>query len=353
MIFGGYGTEEELDQIDVENRFVLVYTKTQTGNYEIKLRLEKRKAKGLIYFFEDEKSVTSTRNLLNNIYNRKTYSIFKQPDTKTIDSPPDVIPFIYFIMLPDDVVKDVMGLSKRKLISLADSKQIEEVPVIDISVHFERVQKKVETANVLGVIKGESEQSIVISAHYDHLGVEGDHYYPGADDNASGIAAMLELAEEFVQYKNLKYTMVFLATSAEEVGLLGSAYHVDHPDFNPKKVVCNINMDMISRIDKVTDYTFLYCSSNNKSLVEDSLVRAADNLFPDCSCDYSMNSTNHFRRTDGYNFSRKGIPTIMFFSGFHSDYHKPTDTIDKIDFNMLENRVLFISEIIKQLQKSL
>ena len=351
IVFGGYGSENELNQIEVENRIVLILTESSSGDYAIKKRLEERKAIGLIYFSNDERPFESTKNLFKNVHYRKSYAISDSRENMT--SQQEEIPFLYFMMIPGAETINVIGLSKSKLINLADRKRIKKAPVAKISVHFEQAQKKIETANVLGVIKGESEQSIILSAHYDHMGVEENRYYPGADDNASGIAALLELAEEFKQYGDLKYTMIFLATSSEEGGLLGSSYHVNHPDFEPDKVVCNINMDMISRCDgKQTDCRYLYCIGNNLSETLDSLVREADNLFPLCSCDYSENISDIFVRTDTYNFSKKGIPAILFFAGFHDDYHKPTDTIEKIDFDILENRVLLISDIIKLIQRT-
>ena len=354
IVFGGYGTEEELNMVNVENRIVLILSERSMGDYEIKKRIEERKAIGLIFFYKDDKPVEANKKLLEDFSYRKRFSISNQQGIMTSDFQSTDIPFLYFIMLPGAEVKNVMGLTKNKLISLANRKKIKNVPVAEISVHFEQAKKTIETANVLGVIRGESEQSIILSAHYDHVGMETNRYYPGADDNASGVAALLELAEEFKQYENLKYTMIFLATSAEEGGLLGSSYHVNHPDFKPEKVVCNINMDMIARCDsKQTDCNYLYCIGNNLSEALDSIVMEADNHFPNCICDYSENSSNIFVRTDGYNFSIKGIPSLLFFTGFHDDYHKPTDTIEKINFNIFENRVLFISEIIKLIQTTL
>ena len=351
IVFGGYGTEEELNQVDVENRIVLILTESTNGDYAIKKRLEDRKAIGLIFFLKDDKPFESSKNQHKNINYRKSFSIISRQENLTFDFQPTEAPFLYFIMIPKAEVKNVTGLSKRVLINLANRKRIKRAPVVRISIHFEQANKMIETANVIGIIRGESEQSIILSAHYDHMGVDENRYYPGADDNASGIAALLELAEEFKQYKNLKYSMVFLAVSAEEGGLLGSSYHVNQPDFVPEKVVCNINMDMISRCDnKQTDCNYLYCIGNNLSETLDSLIREADKLFPDCMCDYSENHSGILARTDAYNFSKKRIPSVLFFAGFHDDYHEPTDTIEKIDFDILENRIRLISQIIKLIQ---
>ncbi len=176
------------------------------------------------------------------------------------------------------------------------------------------------------------------------MGKSGKEYFPGADDNASGTAALLEIAEEFSGRKDLEYNIVFLATSGEEAGLLGSLYHVSQPDFDPKSIVCNLNLDMISRNDDKHDNTkYLYCIGTDQSKEIDSIIKKADSLFAECSFDYSLNNSKDplglFTRSDNYSFYKRGITAIQFFSGLHPDYHKTTDTVDKIDFINLENRV--------------
>ena len=353
VVFGGYGTEKELDKIDVENRFVLILSLNQGESYILARRLEARNANGLILFHKDDMPFATTKSFFKELHFRKKFAIANHHEPADADSLPTAEPFFNAIIIPCAEVKNVMGLTMNKLISLANKKKIHAVPPAKISFHFDKVGRTIETANVIGVIAGQSDQSIILSAHYDHVGEDGNLFYPGADDNASGIAALLELAEEFMQYDSLNYTMVFLATSAEEGGLLGSSFHVNHPAFDPDKVLCNINMDMISRCDnKQADCNYLYCIGNNLSETLDSLVREANDLFPACTCLYSENNSDIFTRNDAYNFSKKGIPAILFFSGFHNDYHKPTDTIDKIDFNLLENRILLINEVVKLIQRT-
>jgi len=241
------------------------------------------------------------------------------------------------------------------LTKLADENRIKDAPTTKVKVKFERIQNEIETANVVGVIKGASNKSIVVSAHYDHLGKSGKEYFPGADDNASGTAALLEIAEEFSKSNDLEYNIVFLATSGEEEGLLGSSYHVNHPDFQPANILCNLNLDMISRSDdKHNNKKYLYCIGTDQSPEIHNVIKKADNLFDNCSFDYSLNNSKDpaglFTRSDNYNFYKKGIPAIQFFSGLHLDYHKPTDTSEKIDYENLENRVRQISLVIELLQ---
>ena len=215
-----------------------------------------------------------------------------------------------------------------------------------------RAGNMIETANVIGFIKGESNQSIIISAHYDHVGTIDSTYFPGADDNASGVAALLELAEEFVQSKHLKYSMIFLATAAEELGLLGASYHVKQSYFKPEKVFCHINIDMISRCDDIhKNCAYLYYIGSDLPETIDSLIRETDTQFAACKFDHSLNKSDIFARSDAQIFKAQGVPSVLFFSGLHADYHQPTDTMDKIDFDIYENRVRLIGEVVKRLQK--
>jgi len=361
VVFGGYGTEDELNQIKVENRYVLIFIKNTREEIDITNRLIERHANGLIIIRKDDENFESQKRRLKNFFTAKRYSIVERPDTMYSDSGladpriADIVAVnsqINTIRIPNSEIKNIIGLSKKELVNLADKRKINDVSTTVISINFEKVEKVVETANVIGVIKGESDKSIIISAHYDHLDRVSDIYYPGADDNASGVAALLELAEEFSQYKTLKYSMIFLAATAEEGGLLGSRYHIEQSGFDPGKVVLNVNIDMISRCDnKNNDCRYLYYIGSNQSEMLDSLAGEAIKLFPQYTLNYSEYNSDILDRSDTYNFKKEGINSIMFFSGFHDDYHKPTDTMDKIDFNILESRIKLISEFIKMAQK--
>jgi len=361
VVFGGYGTEDELSQINVEDRFVMVFIKNTREEIDITNRLKERNANGLIIIHKDDKNFESQKRRLKDFFTTKRYSIVDRSDTMSLESGMadqfinDLIAVnsqINTIRIPDSEIKNIIGLSKKELVKHADKGKINDVSQSIISINFEKVEKVVETANIIGVIKGESDKSIIISAHYDHLDRVPEIYYPGADDNASGVAALLELAEEFSQYETLKYTIIFIAATAEESGLLGSQYHVEQPGFDPGKVVLNVNIDMISRCDNINnDCRYLYYIGSNQSKILDSLAEEAIKLFPQYIFNYTEYNSDILDRSDTYNFKKAGINSIMFFAGFHDDYHKPTDTMDKIDFNILENRIKLISEFIKKAQK--
>ena len=353
VVYGGFGSEKELKQIEVEGRVVLVIDPKE--EYACMRILQDRKAAGMILCIYDMKRFDYNKITKKEMLIYKRCAIAERDDIQESDSldvESDEDNYSFFSVFAHGTeVKNIMGMSKQKLILLANEKKIDEAPIARVTIKTTINENTYETANVIGLIKGESDTSIIISAHYDHLGQVGKIYYPGADDNASGIAAMLELAEEFAQYEHLPYSMVFLATTAEEGGLIGSLYHTAQSGFDPEKVLCDINIDMISRCDeKLTDCKYLYCIGNDKSKMLDSIVRQADALFPSCSFDYSENKSDHLSRSDSYYFDKKGIPTLLFFTGLHKDYHKPTDTMEKINFDILENRVRLIAVVVQLLQ---
>lgn len=219
--------------------------------------------------------------------------------------------------------------------------------------------KKVNTTqNVIAVIEGTEypDEHIIISAHSDHLGVKKDNIYYGADDNASGTAAVLEIAEAFkiavLNGNPPKRSLVFAHFTAEENGLLGSKFYTKKPAYPLKNTVANLNIDMIGRIDEMhnnnSDYIYLI-GSDRISLELDAIAQKANSTFPKLELDYAYNDPDdpnrYYYRSDHYNFAKKGIPSIFFFNGSHKDYHKSTDTADKINFELLKKRTDLVFSI--------
>lgn len=211
--------------------------------------------------------------------------------------------------------------------------------------------------NVLAYIEGTiyPDEVIIISAHLDHLGnLDGTTYY-GADDNASGTAAIMEIAKAFKIAKQdgfgPKRSLLFLHLTAEETGLYGSSYYVKHPLFALEKTVVNLNIDMIGRIDKIyekkANQNYIYLIGTNRlSTALHYISEAANEQFTQLILDYKYNDANdpnqYYYRSDHYNFALQNIPVIFYFSGDHDDYHKPTDTPDKIIYPLLKNRTQLI-----------
>jgi len=217
--------------------------------------------------------------------------------------------------------------------------------------------KTVDSENVIAIIKGSEkpEEYVIISAHLDHVGVENGEIYNGADDDGSGTVALLEIAEAFKKAvkrgKGPKRSIVFLHVTAEEKGLLGSKYYTDTDPIYPlENTVVNLNVDMIGRIDptreaKNRDYIYLIGSDHDSKDLHD-LSEKTNKETLNMTLDYRFNDKNDpnrfYYRSDHYNFAKNGIPIIFYFTGTHEDYHKPTDTVEKIEFDLLEMRTKLI-----------
>jgi hypothetical protein len=213
------------------------------------------------------------------------------------------------------------------------------------------------TENVASLLEGSDpllkDETVVFTAHYDHVGKTrfGVIYY-GADDDASGTAAVMEVAEAFVTNPvKPKRSMLFMAVSGEEKGLLGSTHYVNHPLLPLDKTVANLNSDMLGRMDTKyepkNDANYVYVIGSDKISPDlDSLLRAANDQTVKLHLDYTYNDENDpnqfYRRSDHYNFAKNGIPVVFFFTGTHADYHQPTDTPEKI----LYDRMVSISRLI-------
>ena len=210
----------------------------------------------------------------------------------------------------------------------------------------------VKTENVVAIIEGSEypDEYIILSSHLDHIGIENGIINNGADDDGSGTVAMLEIAEAFqkavVEGLGPKRSVVFLHVTGEEKGLLGSEYYSKNPLYPLAKTMTNLNIDMIGRldpkrIDKDPNYIYLIGSDRiSRELHE--ISEAINEKFTQIKLDYTFNDENDpnrfYERSDHYNFAKNNIPVIFYFNGTHEDYHKPSDTPDKINYEMLEKR---------------
>ena len=199
--------------------------------------------------------------------------------------------------------------------------------------------KKARASNVIAVLEGSTKksQAIVISAHHDHVGtrLDGDRFN-GADDNASGTSGLLALAQAFAKAgKRPARSIVFLSVSGEELGLWGSAWYADHPTWPKDRIIANINIDMIGRAGREDKNILMQITPSHQHRKYSSLVRDAVTLGKKFDIAFSSGDT-YYRRSDHYNFAKKGIPVVFFCDGEHPDYHKVTDHADKLDYESME-----------------
>lgn len=210
--------------------------------------------------------------------------------------------------------------------------------------------------NVLAYIKGteKPEEVVIISAHYDHLGfTKQGEINKGADDNGSGTSAIMEIAEAFKLAKDdghgPKRSILFLHVTGEEIGKYGSEYYTEHPIFPLDSTISDLNIDMIGRIDKehVNNKNYLYLIGSERLSKElHYLSEKVNDTYFNINLDYRYDSederNHYYDRSDHYNFAKHGIPIIFYFNGEHQDYHQPTDTADKIDYELLAKRTKLI-----------
>ena len=213
-----------------------------------------------------------------------------------------------------------------------------------------------DTENVLAFIEGSTmpEEVLVVSSHYDHVGIDDEgNIYNGADDDGSGTVAILEIAEAFVKAQKDGYTpkrsILFLNVTGEEKGLVGSRYYSENPVFPLENTVTNLNIDMIGRIgegmEDSGDYVYLI-GSDKLSTELHNLSEEVNDEYLDLNLDYTYNDENDpnrfYYRSDHYNFAKHDIPIIFYFNGVHEDYHQPTDTPDKIEYDLLAKRAKLV-----------
>jgi Zn-dependent M28 family amino/carboxypeptidase len=247
-----------------------------------------------------------------------------------------------------------------------------EIPMqaVVLSITTDIVQQKTPGANVIGIIEGSDPQlkneAIVIGAHYDHLGRGGEgslatregEIHHGADDNASGVAGLLELARLFsAQGMRPRRTLIFIAFSGEEEGLLGSNFYVNHPLVPLARTVAMINMDMIGRMKEnqliiggvgtAAEWREWIEAANTKTVKE----RGENPRLSAVAADKFALTLNEdgYGPSDHSSFYAKQVPVLFFFTGTHADYHKPSDTADKIDYESAARIVALVETLVRSM----
>lgn len=222
-----------------------------------------------------------------------------------------------------------------------------------VEMNYESVTVNQSSENVVAMIKGSEkpDEYIVISAHLDHVGMNAKgEIFNGADDDGSGTVGLLEIAEAFKAAADKghrpKRSVMFLHVTGEEKGLLGSRYYTDYEPLAPlANTVANLNIDMIGRIDpkREGDRNYIYLIGSDK-LSSDlhNVSEEVNKTFTNIELDYTYNDENdpnrYYYRSDHYNFAKNNVPVIFYFNGTHDDYHRASDTPDKINYDLLENR---------------
>lgn len=241
-----------------------------------------------------------------------------------------------------------------------ESFTLNEDKEVKISIGFDSTN--ILTQNVIGIIEGSDprlkKEYVALGAHYDHVGtsipIDGDSIYNGADDDGSGTVALLSLAHAFSKGPRPRRSILFIWHCGEEKGLWGSAHFVNHPKVDLDKIVVQLNIDMIGRSKQYGDSNpankeltgpneIYVIGSKVLSTRLGEISEEVNSSFLELKFNYKYDNpkdpNKFFARSDHFNYAKKGIPIIFYFSGEHKDYHRPSDSSDKIDYVKMERVV--------------
>lgn len=351
LVFVGNGSEEALNRVEIKDKAILLVTDEGFPTNE---SLELLRGKGAKMIFISHSKTKDDFDIVSSQI--KSFSGPRELTLKKPDSN-NTVPGA-FIVSPV-MTEKFFGLSRIRLLDIMKGgykkNAFKKIKPVQITYRTTSNLKPVITENVLGFLEGsdKKDELLVITAHYDHVGIKkdgvGDVIHNGADDDGSGTAAVMQLAKIFAQAKaegkGPRRSILFMLVTAEEKGLLGSDYYTRNPVFPLENTVVNLNIDMIGRRDlkHSNSAPYLYVIGADKLSSELNRVSEATNkLYTNVIFDYTYNDVNHperlYYRSDHWNFAKKNIPIIFYFDGIHEDYHKPSDEIEKIEFDLLVKR---------------
>lgn len=344
LIFAGKGSDEEIATLDVKDKAVAIFLDANASlrrNPAVtKLR---EKGAAVILAITDAQVEFSDLTSMIRSFTGGQISLTNKPSA-TLGS----------LLAGPAVCEKLFKTSADKLKKAITDKKVAKVKPATLSLSVAQNYKPLKSTNVLGYLEGsdKKDEILVISSHYDHIGMlpagEGDRINNGADDDGSGTVGVLQLAKAFTQAKKdgkgPRRSILFLAVTGEEKGLLGSDYYTQHPVFPLDKTVVDLNIDMIGRRDpQHKEGAYVYVIGSDRLSAElHTLSESINNTYTKLAFDYTYNAESHpdriYYRSDHWNFAKNNIPIIFYFDGIHEDYHKPSDEVDKIEFDLLKQR---------------
>lgn len=356
VVFVGKGTEADYAWLTVKDKVVVLLSDALSFNLFSALRtpvaLAREKGASMVM-------VLSTSN--SNEFGQFATQLqgFLSEGNLTLNKPNSGSANKGVFFLNQSVAEKIFNTTFSKLTKAAaespKTKSLTKIKPGKIEYQVSMNINSVKSENVLGYLEGTDKKGevIVITAHYDHIGLRdsgsGDRINNGADDDASGTMAVLEMAEAFVQAKKEgngpRRGLLFMTVTGEEQGLFGSQYYVENPVYPLAQTVANLNIDMIGRRDGEhagkPDYVYVIGSDKLSSELHEINERN-NNSYTKLAFDYTYNDENHptnlYKRSDHWNFAKNGIPIIFYFDGIHEDYHRVTDEVGKIEFDLLATR---------------
>ncbi len=352
VVFGGEGKETDLEGLDLQGKGVVIFTKIETTTLREKLQRERGVRAFFVVNTNDDKSFGALAS---------QYKFFTSGGLLHLKEKQEKKKDVGVFFISPNMAAEILHTKAKKLKKAikkkngGKSKALKKIKPKSIAYKLKWNVEKLDSENVLGYLEGtdKKEEVVVLTAHFDHLGKMGDQIYNGADDDGSGTVAIMEIAQAFADAKKAgngsRRSMLFMTVTGEEKGLLGSEYYTSNPIFPLENTVVDLNIDMIGRVDPKhkdnPDYVYLVGSDRLSSELH-MLSEKVNETYTKLALDYVYNDENHpdriYYRSDHWNFAKNNIPVIFYFNGVHADYHQPTDTADKIDFDQLHKRTLLV-----------
>lgn len=345
VVFLGLAKDENLKSVEVKGKLVGLWSLGEAAQLDIKKVMDAGAEGAIIVTMEGQANFDRVANRYKSLSGKGRMGFDKPTEQEPV------------FMVSSNTMARIFGTTVEKLKEAAKNNP-SAIPSRKAAYKVEKIKKRIGTENVLGFLEGtdKKEEVLVISSHYDHIGITSDgKINNGADDDGSGTVSVLEIAEAFAKAAKEgdrpRRSILFLNVSGEEKGLLGSEYYAKHPVFPLDNTVNNINIDMVGRIDyeyqdaENQDYVYVIgsdmLSSQLKTINEYNNITYT-NLILDYRYDAADDPNRFYYRSDHYNFAKHNIPVIFFFNGVHDDYHQPTDTVEKIEFDLMEKRARLI-----------
>ncbi len=356
VVFVGKGTDADYAGLSVKDKAVVLYTESLSFSVLSAIRkpvaMAREKGASMVLV------VSSTK--------REDFSVFASQfqswlseDNLSLDKPEATSANKGIFLIDQRVAEKVFSTPFVKLSKAAsESPRVKSLPKLKlgkISYQVSMNVKAVSSENILGYLEGSDKKGelVIITAHYDHIGIShnatGDKINNGADDDGSGTVAVLEMEQAFAQAKKEgngpRRSILFMTDTGEEQGLFGSQYYVEHPVYPLANTIADLNIDMIGRRDAEhtgkPDYVYVIGSDKLSSELHEINERN-NNTYTKLAFDYTYNDEDHptnlYKRSDHWNFAKNGIPIIFYFDGIHEDYHKVSDEVSKIEFDLLAKR---------------
>jgi Zn-dependent M28 family amino/carboxypeptidase len=367
VVFVGFGIDDkkygvhDYERLDVKGKMVLFFEDepmdkagnsriTGTGKLsewttDLKLKTEAARKAGAI-------GILSVQKFIDNDI-RSYKHVIEKPRTYA-EGKPSRVSFPKFY-ISEQMADEIFRHAGKKITTRSLREEYrtgERTKGFEINIPAEIIVKnqtrQITGENILGYVEGGDlkEELVVLTAHYDHLGKDEEGIYYGADDDGSGVVALMEIAEALAEAKaagiSPRRSVLIMPVSGEEKGLLGSEYYAQNPVFPLDKTIANINIDMIGRVDEQhgQNENYVYVIGADRISPDlHAINESVNSTYSGLELDYTYNDpadpNRFYYRSDHYNFAVKGIPSVFFFSGVHEDYHRTTDTPDKIRYEKL------------------